>query len=208
MATKAGGYFEKYFDGFSTHLGGAAGDWMLGRRIRNMVVIMQKTDALLATAGLSSNYKKISERNAIPLIEAISIESDEGIQTMWAAYIKNALRGSHTRGVERHLIRLIGQLEPADLPVIEVLLKQPLSTPVKTPIVLGVEDFNSVGEAELTQSLDRLAAAGLFSHDNDVSHFVTLGSAASIAPCKLKVATETAWHTATNLLLTFQEAVR
>jgi hypothetical protein len=206
-AEKAGGYLTATFRGAIGHLAQAAEDSAYGFRTRNAAKVEQKTRTCLKKLGVDSEYKLIDQRNAIPLVEAIEIESDGGLQDLWAAYVANALDPKQPSvTVNRQLITVMKNLEPSDLPIIRRLCSEKLNEAVKDPIKLSAQDF-SVNDANLVESLARLAALGVFTLQNDGS----VGWAAHEGyrmPCQLEVTTSIGVFRAQALLLVFQQSVR
>jgi hypothetical protein len=206
-AEKAGGYLTGTFRGAIGQLAQAAEDSAFGFRIRNAASVEKKTLTHLKKLGVESEYELIDQRNSIPLLEAIAIESDDGLQDLWAAYVANALDPKQPSvKVNRQLISVMKNLEPSDLPIIRRLCSEKLNEAVKDPIKLSAQDF-SVDDASLVDSLARLAALGVFTLQNDGS----VGWAAHESyrmPCQLEVTTSIGVFRAQALLLVFQQSVR
>jgi hypothetical protein len=164
---KAGRYLSKYFSGGIEHLGGAFSDWAAGFRVRNLVNVMEKTDKRLAEAGFGSNFRQISDRNALPLIEAISLEPDEGIQEIWARLLANSARPdriiSHS---SRVMINVLKNLEPEDVRVINVFLSKGITEERKEAIKLNETDFDPFQFDDILPSLARLSALGILINDS------------------------------------------
>lgn len=207
LADNAGGYLAGTFQGAIKYLAMAAEDSAAGMFIRNRARVLHKTKAYLAELGVDKDFRPIAERNAVPLLEAISLESDESLQDVWAAYISNAMDPTKPAvTVNRQLIELIKRLEPADLPVLQRLSYEDLSQPRRKAIRLTAQDF-SVSDDLLFASLTRLAALGLFAFENSG----TVGWAESEdwrKPCQLEVVTSIGDFRAQPLLLVFQRSVQ
>jgi hypothetical protein len=142
-----------------------------------------------------TEIKRIDFRNAVPLLEAISDESDERLQDVWAAYFANAL-DPRNRNVTANgqLIDVIRRLEPQDIHVLasittEELRERRADAQIKKPEDVGMT------ERALFESLSRLTALGLFSFSNQnltvwgavdrpcrVNFETPIGEFASLAP--------------------------
>lgn len=166
-AEKAGGWVDKVFGEGFQQLGGTWADSMAGLRYRNRIRVLQKTQAAIAAAGLSGGVRSLSERIALPLLEAISDESDDGLQDVWAAYIRNAVNPSKPRA-DRILIDVIRRLEPADWPILEKLFQSDATR-------LKAEDFG-LSENELSEVMDRLVALGLVDFDDKNSAYLVIST--------------------------------
>lgn len=204
---KASRYFADTFSEAINALAGAAADSAIGFRIRNRASVAIKTQKHLQALGFDQDFLKIEERAAIPLIEALSIESDDGLQDMWASYIANAADPFNgTIGVTAMITNTISKLEPEDKGVLDRLFEVDLAEPLQESIKLKPSDFNTPEEA-LNFSLARFVALGLFSCDNSGS----VGFAADDShkmPCNLEIYTSIGWFRALPLLLMFKQSVR
>ncbi|WP_265517584.1 hypothetical protein [Nitratireductor luteus] len=205
-AASAGSYLTGTFHGAIKFLAMTAEDWAAGLYIRNRAAIEVKTRNRLEELGVDRDFRPIGERNYLSLLEAISLESDEGLQDIWATYIASAMNPSKTDiGISRQLIEVIKHLEPEDLPVLRRLSYEDLAEPRKDPIRLKASDF-PVGEPALATSLSRLAAIGLFSFDNDRS-IGWSGPENWSKPCQLEITVSLGNFRAQPLLLQLQRSV-
>lgn len=205
-ASSAGTYLTGTFRGAVRFLAMAAEDSAAGFFIRNRAAVELKTRNRLEELGVDRNFRPIGERNYVPLLEAISLEADESLQDVWAAYIANAMDPSKPEvGISRQLIEVIKRLEPEDLPVLRRLFVEDLATPRHDDIRLAAADF-PVGDEGLATSLSRLAALGLFSFDSSGQ----VGWAAPEGwrkPCQLEIAASIGDFRAQPLLLLLQRSV-
>ncbi|MEH3125578.1 hypothetical protein [Agrobacterium cavarae] len=156
-AEKAGGWLDQTFGEGFRNLGGAFEDSMAGFRVRNRTRVLAKTQKAIQAAGLSGNTRPLDPRISIPLLGAISDESDENLQDVWATYIKNAVDPTKPNP-DRIIIDVVRRLEPSDWSAIKCLAEG--SGGVKTPADLGLSDD------ECENVMDRLAVIGLFHYDD------------------------------------------
>jgi hypothetical protein len=160
---KGGGWLDGVLgDGFR-ELGGVFTDNMAAYRYRNRLRVLKKTQDAIEAAGLQGQVRQLSDRIAVPLLEAIADESDEALQDVWASYIRNSVDPSKPNP-DRLLIDVIRRLEPADWPVLQMLFSA-------GDRELRPEDFG-LSENGLSQVLDRLTALGLLDFDDDRSVYV------------------------------------
>lgn len=168
---KSGGWLDGIIgDGFR-QLGGVFTDNMAAHRYLNRLRILKNTQEKIVAAGLQGQARKISGRIALPLLEAISDESDESLQDVWAVYIRNAVDPSKPTP-DKLLIDVIRRLEPADWPVLKRLFSS-------DPVLLDAAEFD-LPEEELSVVLDRLTALGLLDFDDDRSVYIVVGSPAKM----------------------------
>jgi Abortive infection alpha len=205
--TAAGRYLTKVFEEPIRFIAMTLNDSAAGMFIRNRASVIKKTEAHLARLGVKKDsFQRIEERNIIPLLEAISIESDETVQDIWATYIANAMDPKKENlNINRQLIDLIKKLEPKDLPILTRLNREDLAQPRNRPIRLKVDDF-LMAEGDLNESLARLTALGLFIYET--------GGVTGFAPpkewevpCNLKIITSLGEFTAQPLLMTLQTSL-
>lgn len=205
-ASSAGTYLTGTFRGAIKFFAMAAEDSAAGLFIRNRAAVEVKTRKRLDELGVDREFRPIGERNYVPLLEAISLEANESLQDVWAAYIANAMDPAKPEiGISRQLVEMIKRLEPEDLPVLRWLFYEDLRTPRKEAVRLTASEFPVTDEGLVT-SLSRLAALGLFSFENS-------GSAGWAPPedwrkpCQLEVVSSIGNFRAQPLLLILQQSI-
>ncbi|MXN48023.1 hypothetical protein GR138_22705 [Shinella kummerowiae] len=203
---KGGRYLAETFQEAIAAYAGALADSARGFRIRNRASVAIKTEKHLKSLGMDSSVLRVEERASIPLIEAVSLESDDGLQEMWANYIANAVDPSKgSIGITAIVTNVISKLEPEDKRVLDRLFEIDLAEMRRESLRLRATDFN-VDEQALNFSLTRFVALGLFSCDNSGS----VGYAAHEEhkmPCNLTVYSSVGWFQALPLLLMFKQSV-
>lgn len=204
VSREAGGFFSRTFEGTIEHLSAAMSDKAEGYRIVNRARVAQKTERRLKKLGVEE-YKAIPFRNGVALLEGISDESDEELQSVWAAYFANALNPNNRFvTANRQLINIIRQLEPEDLAVLSGISCRELDESRKDPLVKEHSDF-SVGDDALDQILPRLTALGLFSFDNGPSLLAIDGG--GMRRCRVVIETDLGEFTATPLLMSLKNSI-
>ncbi|MBO0141587.1 hypothetical protein JZX87_10500 [Agrobacterium sp. Ap1] len=206
VGEKSGRYLAEIFQEAIAAYAGAAADSAVGFRIRNRASVAVKTEKHLSALGLDATFLTLDERAAIPLVDALSLESDDGLQDLWAAYISNAVDPvNKSIGVTALITHAISKLEPEDKAVLDRLFELDLEEMRQKPIKLRATDF-SVSPEGLNFSLARFVAIGLFACDNSGS----VGFAASEAhrmPCNVEIYTSIGWFQALPLLLMFKHSI-
>lgn len=202
---KGGGYLTKTFEDAIHALAEAAADSANGFKIRNRASVAAKTAKHLKALGLDSQFLKIEERAAIPLIEALSVESDDDLQELWAAYIANSADPNAPVGVTAMITNVISKLEPEDKVVLDRLFELDLAELLQESLKLKAEDFKT-SEQALNFSLARFVALGLFSCDNSGS-VVFAARDGHKMPCNVEIDTSIGEFRALPLLLMFKQSI-
>jgi hypothetical protein len=162
-AERAGGWVDQVFGDGLRQVGQAFAESMAGFRVRNRLRVLEKTQAAIDKAGLTGNTRPIPERLAGPIVDAISDESDEVLQDVWAAYLSFSVDPKNP-STDRLLIDVIRRLEPADWPVLKALFQaQP-----------GHYESKDIGfdNSVLEPSMDRFTALSLFIYDDPSSAYL------------------------------------
>ncbi|WP_455269841.1 Abi-alpha family protein [Rhizobium herbae] len=163
---KAGGWVDHVFGEGFRHVGASFAHSMAGFRVRNRLRVLKKTQNAIDASGMSGDTRPLDPRVGVPLLEAIADESNETLQDVWAAYIRNAVDPKMPHP-DRLLIDVIRRFEPGDWSIIKKLCTSPL------------EETNSekleVQSDDLEHTMDRLAALGLFAYDDPKSAFIVAG---------------------------------
>lgn len=162
---KAVSWLDTIFGESMRNVGGMTADWTALRRLQHRLKVIEKAGKLIEQAGLSGSTRPLSERIALPLLDAIEQESDDTLQDVWATYIKNAVDPKQPNP-HRVLIDVIRRLEPADWPVLQLAFKH--DTGKLTHNDLGID------EVALGDIMDRLHVLGLFEYDDATVAYVVI----------------------------------
>ena len=98
-------------------VGLAIGDRLRIKRVENATRIMREAEARLETRGVERR-EEINTKLIAPLLEAVSEESDETLQGLWAQLLANAMDPSSDVSLQRVLIDTLRQFEPIDAVVL------------------------------------------------------------------------------------------
>lgn len=195
-ADKAGGWVDRVFGGGFIQLGAAFEDSMAGFRIRNRAKVLEKTKQSIEKSGLSGRLRSLDPRIAVPIIDAISDESDDTLQGVWSSFILGAVDPERP-DPDRILIGVIKGLEPFDWQVLQAVFR-------KSHGKMSNVDFG-VDTKDLVASLDRLTHLGLFSiDDSGVVYWVS--SRSDVGKRKLTIMVDDIEYTSTRLLKRLAQA--
>jgi len=163
---RLGGWTDSVFGKGLRHLGSAFEDSMAGFRLRNRIKVIEKTRAAIDQSGLAGKTRPLDPRISMPIMDAISDESDETLQDVWAAYIKNAVDPKKANP-DRILIEVVRRLEPGDWPILKKTFPKAVGR-------MTSEDFG-LSDTELVQALDRMETLQLFDYDDPTIHYLVMG---------------------------------
>jgi hypothetical protein len=116
-------FFDKYLGSPAVQMGEIAGDWMKYFRYKNMLAIFDKVQKLHRQRKLAGKPIPLSQRIAIPLLEAASAEDDETLQELWANLITNSTDPSTSGQLHPSFIEIIKQLTPYEAKIIQLFSK-------------------------------------------------------------------------------------
>lgn len=100
------------------------GDRIAAAREKNLDEISRKTKKILEDRGVTER-SAAPEQITIPLLEAAQSESREGLQTLWARLLANAIDPQRSEVVRPEFIKLVQMLEPLDARLLEYLHTKP-----------------------------------------------------------------------------------
>lgn len=205
----ASGFIVRIFGPAIEQYAGALADTAAAFRLVNRARIVEKTRAQLDKLGVK-NIDTIQPRYFGPLFQAISDESDEEIQDVWATYIANALNPENLSvKANRQLIEIIRQFEPHDLRVLSAISYEELRQPRSDHLIKSIDNFAS-DDSMINESLARLTALGLFSFENSPENKMTWlsGDAPGDICCRLAIKTPYGKYYTLPLLMILKNAIR
>lgn len=174
LSEKAGRYFVQLFGPSLQNLADIGKDRTSLWKLRNFVNVAEKADILIVEHGLQGKIGALEARQAVPLLEAISYETDQDLQEIWATYLVKGITAPDSGFVTKHLTHVLQSLEPDDAKVLSALFS--LSNTGASDVVdLELLKFaRDAGLSELgaTESLDRLAALGIMERERHSGSFV------------------------------------
>jgi hypothetical protein len=89
VAEKIGGFISKVISPVSIEAGEIMGDWARSYRIKNLLSIADRFEAIHAKRRIQK-LVPILPRIAIPMLESAALEDDEILQDVWAMLIANS----------------------------------------------------------------------------------------------------------------------
>ena len=158
---KAGAYTASFFHQSVTDwIGLKFGDSLASRRRLNQFEL--RLQEHVQKRELLDRYVPLGERSFVPLIDAVSIETDEALQDVWAAYVANAMDPDQPfASLNRQLIDVIRNLEPNDLDVFNRLKADWSDYATADRTYLKEEAFKLPPDG-LAATMARLTGLGLF----------------------------------------------
>lgn len=122
-------------------------------RERCVESVFKKADDILDERGVPPEAEElISVRTAIPLLEAVSEESNETLQDMWARLIANARDPDRDTEVRPEFMEVLRNLEPSDALLLEQIYAAQDTKPMGKLVGFGTDQFvlmwNSLSKLE------------------------------------------------------------
>lgn len=140
--------------------------------------VLDKTRVAIEQAGMSGRTRPLDPRIAAPILDAISDESDETLQDVWASYIMDAVNPGKANP-DRVLIDVIRKLEPIDWIILRKMF-------VVRSGELDPSEFD-VSEDDAKVILERLAIIDVLDSTQRGVRLISMGGAAYTPKELLKV---------------------
>lgn len=160
LSVDAGQFLQKLTGGTLEEAGGLAGDWLRYQRLKLMASRLEGAKEMCREAGIK-NPGEVALNTLAPWIEGASIEDDPALHKMWEALLANAGDPRNSKkNVHRGFVRLLKELEPLELKVLEALyqIDDPEKRPSTSPPFSNYPD-----NEEITESMEEIG------HDVSVS---------------------------------------
>lgn len=90
------------------------GEWLNEQRIMNLEQLRRRTEEILTARDSQQSHVEISPNILVPLAQAVSAESRDELQEMFARLLANAADPDRQNRVRREFIDLVSQMEPLD----------------------------------------------------------------------------------------------
>lgn len=161
---RLGGFLAQVFGPAFKELGGMASDWARYIRLKNVLTIQDKCDAIIRRRMIEGKTVPIPSRFAIPLIQSASEEDNETIQNMWAGLIANWMDPGKKFSPRKIFIQILSSLEPLDANILQFFPTQGWKVFREVPgggITLSkLQTELKATEEEIQMSLQNLARLG------------------------------------------------
>lgn len=205
-ADKAGGYLTGVFSEAIGHIAATVGDKAQTIYILNRINCFKKIQKELEAAGMTENLQRIPNRQALPLLEAMSLEDEDEFQNVWAKYVANALNPTKSDvSINRRLTDVIRSLEAEDLQVLRKLFEEDLRVRRGDAMELTPDAFG-IDEVSLDLILTRFVSVGLFTFS--IGDYLSVSSDNGNGwPCWIEVKTSTGEYRSAPLLMMLQRAI-
>lgn len=208
VAQQGIGFIDKYFGNALSHVGDVAEMNAYLWKIKNLKKTFKLAEEIVSSdPEFQRKLNRIPDRQAIPLLDAISMESDETIQDLWAAYLANGALSTNT--LSRKLTDILKALEPADVPILHNIFGRDLGLirPIREYVA---EHEIVVSSGASTEEIDsffaRLSATGCFTFESNHEVYLITGPSME-GPLLLSFSTTLGEFRPTPLLLLLQRAV-
>jgi hypothetical protein len=104
-------------------------DWTTAFRHKIILKLADRVNEIHRQRGIEDKTVPILPRLAIPLLQKATLEDNEVLQDMWAAFIANAMDPQFHAGARRTLIDLLASLEPVDAMVLRAISRDEETNP-------------------------------------------------------------------------------
>jgi len=115
VAKRLGNFFDRILGTSASEAGGILHDKIKAYRARNLLLIQDKWEALIAARQLQGSTKSITPKYAIPILERASLEDNDALQDMWACLLANATDPNKRMDLKRVFADVLASLEPLDV---------------------------------------------------------------------------------------------
>lgn len=168
---EAGGFIARYVAGPLEEGFGILHDRLKYVRWERQVRFMQKADQFLTDAGIPAPTRGVPLKIAIPLLQAASIEDDDGLQDRWAALLVNAANANSGVDVHRSFVEILSQISPLEAKILDALYSLPFESarhsgittdtlPSSARILAEKEDPHPQPSDEIALALGNLVRVG------------------------------------------------
>jgi hypothetical protein len=123
ITEKVGGFLSKVIGPASNQFGGILEDWTRYYRLKNLLAIADKVEAIYAHRAIQDKTVPIRPRIAIPMLESAALEDDETLQTVWAKLIANSTDPNFKLALHPGYIEIIKQLSSDEALILESFIK-------------------------------------------------------------------------------------
>jgi hypothetical protein len=123
VVEKVGGFVSKVIGPASNQVGGILEDWTRYYRLRNLMHIADKVEAIHVQRDIEDKTVPIPPRIAIPMLESASLEDDEELQEVWARLIANSTDPNFKEALHPGYIEIIKQMSPDEVIILVSFLK-------------------------------------------------------------------------------------
>jgi hypothetical protein len=122
-------FMRRVFGSAASHSEGTFNDWTAAFRYGILLKLADKVNEIHRQRRIEDRTIPISPRLAIPLLQKATLEEDDILQDMWAAFIANAMDPQFQVGSRRTLVDLLASLEPVDAMVLRAISRDAESNP-------------------------------------------------------------------------------
>jgi hypothetical protein len=169
-------------------IGGTLGDSFRLYRLKRSIQLLKKAEKLLADDGVSP--KVVNPKTLLPLLDAGTLEEDEGMSDKWASLLAAAADPNATSSLEPSFSEILRQLSPIQAKVLDVIYQQikrqnmpaelwaskgVVSKYLRSLMGLSAEDFGLTIDNLLRLRLIAYPSASI-EHPTSIEDMIQLGS--------------------------------
>jgi hypothetical protein len=122
-AQKAGSFISKIVGGASSQIGGMLEDSAKFYRLKNLLRIADKVEAIHAQRRIEGRIIPIPLRNAIPMLDSAALEDDDALQNVWARLIANSTDPGFKEVLHPGYVGIIKQMSSDEAIILNSFLK-------------------------------------------------------------------------------------
>lgn len=121
LVRSTGRFLNDVFGEPIREFGGVLGDWAQYYRYRNRINIIDKVQAIRDKRSAIGKPVPIPPEFTLPVLEGISLESENRIQDLWAGLIANATDPIKSFRIRKVFLEILRGLEPLDARIMAYL---------------------------------------------------------------------------------------
>lgn len=121
LLNSAGAGLKIIFGETLEHFGGAVADWAKYYRLKNLLAVADKAQALLLKRNINRDFVPLPLQFALPILDAVSLEVEDDVQHLWAGLIANAADPTQAFRIKKVYLEILRGLQGLDVKVIRSL---------------------------------------------------------------------------------------
>jgi Abortive infection alpha len=113
------GFFKLFIGDSPKEVGEIVTAWTRFYKFKNFLAIYDKVQAIVTKRNKEGKLNPLPARIVIPLLEAATQESDNGLQEKWAKLLVNAADPGTSFEIRKVFVSILSELEPLDASVLD-----------------------------------------------------------------------------------------
>ena len=124
----AGGFIARFVAGPLEQGMGIFEDKLRYLRWERQLRLMRRAEEVLNSLGLDAPSRAVPLKIAIPLLQAASVEEDDGLQDKWVNLLVNAANSASGIEIRRAYIEILEQISPLEARILDVIYSLPFES--------------------------------------------------------------------------------